>query len=193
MPPKDSSPAASPTPTVGKRAPKRAASDAGSATGTDAPEYCPPPPARRRTKKYSSCVICGCDPDKNKFFNSKIIKGKEVNEGPGCLNCYKTYIQGNFSMMLPSAGFDEFCLRCGDDPDLKAKVIKAGEVREDQDGQRPFFPSQIACHSSQGYKASVALLSYTEKEFVAKYNVTPACLGLRLVDLVFHLQRHPHA
>lgn len=146
-------------------------------------------PVKKKLKKYQHCLLCGCDSDDNVFAASKVVKGKTVADGPGCMPCYVVWVQGNFGIMVSGVDtFDGFCHHCvqpaGEAAKGKFKEAKATSTAFEVEKPKPFLAAEVSGHSASGYTAKSCYMGLTAKSFFNKFQVTPESLGFRLQDLV---------
>jgi hypothetical protein len=146
-------------------------------------------PVRKRQKKYQYCLLCGCDSDDHVFAASRVVKGKTVADGPGCMPCYVVWVQGNFGIMVSGVEtFDGFCHHCaepaGEADKVSFKEAKATSSAFDVEKPKPFLAAEVSGHSASGYTAKSCYMGLTAKSFFNKFQVTPESLGFKLQDLV---------
>jgi hypothetical protein len=155
-------PAAPPKPRTLKRVNSEATNASAAALEANAGEAERP---RKKGKKYPHCLICGCDAEGNLFASSRCVRGVMVSEGPGCMECYKTWVKGCFNLTLAEETFDGFCVRCSQDQALKDKVTAATAARVQPPMERQLLPSEVSGHILIGYTAKTAFIGITPKSF----------------------------
>lgn len=135
----------------------------------------------KKKKRFTACALCKASIESTVWARSYKAKGKEIKEGPGCFECFKTWRCGNFCILYPQFQcYWSFCLSA--DPDVLAAFMESHKIRIG-DMQPSCWPSEVSSSTTCRLRVLKNYVGLTRQEFTDKYKHTPESLSLKLQDL----------